>query len=56
LYVVSPGALAPGEAEPLGVSSPMLDRPDAQNIWATDWQLDSQTVVASPSAFNLMPL
>jgi hypothetical protein len=49
------GALEPGEAQALGVSTPALDRPDAQNIWATDWQLDARTVVASPTVFNLMP-
>jgi hypothetical protein len=37
------------------VSTPALDGPDAENIWATGWQLDSQTVVASSSVFSLMP-
>ena len=49
------GGLEAGDAEPRGVSTPTLDRPDAQNLWETAWQLDSQTVVASPSVFNLMP-
>ena len=49
------GDLEAGQAAPLGVSTPLLDRTDAQNVWATDWQVDSQTVVVSPTVFSLMP-
>jgi hypothetical protein len=49
------GGLEPGEAQPLGVSTPMLDGPSENDVWATAWQLDSQTFVADPSVFNLMP-
>src|SRR5260221_7673771 len=49
------GELEPGGAEPLGVLTPALDRPETANVWATDWQLDGQTVIASPSVFSLMP-